>query len=76
MRAPYIFLSDDKVKAQWQQASDQIAWIEFGSSDQVRLLVFSPDAKAHGGVKRFIGISTVQAAYSDLQGLGAEWVVQ
>ncbi len=76
MKVPYLFIAEERIKAQWQVSSYQIAWIDFDATEDVRLLVFSPDQKARGGVKRFIGTSTIQDAYSDLQSLGADWVAQ
>jgi hypothetical protein len=74
VKIPYIFISYGKLKAQWQASSEQIAWIEFDETEHVRVLAFYPDTKARGGVKRFVGHSTVQAAYLDLHRLGVDWM--
>jgi hypothetical protein len=70
------FISDDKLKAQWQASSEQIAWIEFDATEHVRVLTFYPDPKALGGVKRFVGHSTVHTAYLDLHRLGVDWMTR
>jgi hypothetical protein len=76
LKIPHIFISDDKLKAQWQASSEQIAWIEFEATEHVRVLAFYPEPKALGGVKRFVGHSTVQAAYLDLHRLGVDWIAR
>jgi hypothetical protein len=76
VRAPYVFITGEKIKAQWQPSSDRIAWIEFDATEQVTLLAFWPDPRALGGVKRFVGHSTVQDAYLELRRLGVDWMVR
>jgi hypothetical protein len=76
VKPPYVFISGEKLKAQWQPSADQIAWIEFDATEHVRVLAFYPDPKAFGGVKRFMGHSTVQDAYLDLRRLGVDWMAR
>lgn len=76
VKTPYVFISDDRLKAQWQASSEQIAWIEFEATEHVRVLAFYPDPKALGGVKRFVGHSTVRDAYLDLHRLGVDWMAR
>jgi hypothetical protein len=76
VKMPYIFIAADRLKAQWQASSEQIAWIEFDATEHVRVLAFLPEAKAFGGVKRIVANSTVQSAYRDLLSFGVDWISQ
>jgi hypothetical protein len=76
IKPPFLFIMSDTIKAQWQPSPEQIAWIEFNATEQVRFLAFCPDPRASGGVKRFVGNSTVQSAYRDLLRLGVDWIIR
>jgi hypothetical protein len=76
LKPPFVFIGGKTIKAQWQPSSEQIAWIEFDETENARLLAFCPDPRAAGGIKRFVGNSTVQSAYRDLLGFGATWITR
>jgi hypothetical protein len=76
IKPPFVFITSETIKAQWQPSPEKIAWIEFDATEHVRLLAFCPDPKAAGGIKRLVANSTVQSAYRDLLGFGVNWMTR
>ena len=76
VKSPFLFITSETIKAQWQPSPERIAWIEFDATEHVRLLAFCPEPRAVGGIKRVVANSTVQSAYSDLLGFGVTWITR